>query len=71
MKDQLAIEPLAVSVNEAAKMIGVCPRSVQNYIAENLLLSRKIGRRRVILVAALKDFLRRDHPSPSGFKKRC
>jgi hypothetical protein len=68
MTDQSGVEPLAVSVHEAARMIGVCPRSVQNYVASKVLTSRKIGRRRVITVAALKDFLRRDQPSPSGVK---
>lgn len=64
MTKQPAVEPLAVSVQEAARMIGVCPRSVQSYVAGKVLASRKIGRRRVIPVAALKEFLRRDQPSP-------
>jgi hypothetical protein len=63
MKNETKVEPLAVSVVEAATMIGVCPRTIQNYIALKLLHSRKVGRRRLVLVDALKQFLRCDQPT--------
>jgi excisionase family DNA binding protein len=52
---------LAVSVIDAAHRLGVSPRTVATLISQGELKSRKIGRRRVILVAALEAFLRRDH----------
>ncbi len=58
-------ERLAVSVREAAAMLSISPRSVQNYIAAKVLPARKIGRRTVIPVEALEGFLRSDHASPS------
>jgi excisionase family DNA binding protein len=54
-------EVLAVGVAEAARRIGVCPRTVTNLIQAKELVSRKIGRRRVIPVSALLAFLRHDH----------
>ena len=57
MNDQV----LAVSVEEAGRRLGVCSRTVSNLIRAKELLSRKIGRRRVIPITALEAFLRRDH----------
>ena len=56
---------LAVSVREAAAMLSVSTRTIQNYIAVKLLPARKIGRRTVIPVRALENFLRNDHASPA------
>jgi excisionase family DNA binding protein len=55
---------IAVSVREAAAMLSISPRTIQNYIAAKLLPARKIGRRTVIPVRALEAFLRSDHASP-------
>jgi excisionase family DNA binding protein len=54
---------LAVGVNEAAKRLGVSPRTVTSLVRTKAIVSRKIGRRRVIPVTALEAFLRRDHES--------
>lgn len=59
------MQKLAVGVDEAAQMIGVCPRTVHNLIRGKELPSRKIGRRRVIRVADLEAFLKRDHVGPA------
>jgi excisionase family DNA binding protein len=56
-------EVLAVSIIEAARRLGVSARTVATLVARNELRSRKIGRRRVIPVGALEQFLRRDHPA--------
>ena len=56
---------LAVSIPEAAAMLSISSRSVQNYIRMKKLPARKIGRRTVILVRELEAFLRRDHDSPA------
>ena len=58
-------EILAVDTREAARMLSVSPRTIQNYIAAKLLPARKIGRRTVIPVRALEAFLRTDHASPT------
>jgi excisionase family DNA binding protein len=55
------VEILAVNVREAARRLGVSPRTIATLIARGELLSRKIGRRRVVPVEALEKFLRRDH----------
>ena len=52
---------LAVSVQEAARRLGVSERTVATLLARNELPSRRIGRRRVIPVVELERFLRRDH----------
>jgi excisionase family DNA binding protein len=57
-------EKLAVSIHEAARLLSVSPRSIQNFLHSKMLPSRKIGRRTVIPVAALERFLRVDHASP-------
>lgn len=55
------VEVLAVNVREAARRLAVSPRTIATLIARGELVSRKIGRRRVIPVEALEKFLRRDH----------
>ena len=61
---------LAVSINEAAATIGISRRSVENYIAAKVLPSRKLGKRRVILVRDLQNFLRSDQPSMGSKRQR-
>jgi excisionase family DNA binding protein len=56
---------LAVSIKEAARRLGVCARTIHNLLRAKELASRKIGRRRVIPVAALENFLRHDHRIPA------
>jgi excisionase family DNA binding protein len=57
----IAAEPLAVSVNEAARRLSLSSRTVATLISTNVLSSIKVGRRRVIPMKSLEDFLRRDH----------
>lgn len=60
-KEQKVLKVLAVSMDEAARLLGVSPRTVASLARANRLTSRRIGRRRVIPVSALDVFLRRDH----------
>lgn len=53
--------PLLVSKREAAALLGICLRSVDNLIAAKQLPSRRIGRRVLIPYNALAAFARRDH----------
>jgi len=55
---------LAVSVREAAAMLSLSSRSIQNFLAAKRIPARKVGRRTLILVRDLETFLRRDQPSP-------
>jgi excisionase family DNA binding protein len=61
---------LAVNIQEAAAMIGVSVRTVQQYIAAEILPTKKIGRRRVVTVSALEEFLRSDHASPAQAERK-
>jgi hypothetical protein len=55
---------MAVGLQQAARMVGVSTRSMQNFVAAKLIPSRKIGKRRLILVRDLERFLRTDQPLP-------
>jgi excisionase family DNA binding protein len=62
-------EKLAVSVGEAAAMLGISPRTLQNYVWARRIPSRKIGRRTVLLLRDLETFLRSDQPPPLRVRK--
>lgn len=49
---------LAVGVAEAARRLGLSPRTIATLISRRELVSRKVGRRRIIPVRALEAFLR-------------
>lgn len=55
-----ALPPILVTVQKAAILLGVCPRTIQNLIARKELPSRKIGRRRLIPYSGLLALARRD-----------
>ena len=56
---------LAVGIREAAHLLSVSPRTIQNFLrGKRLGPARKIGRRTVIPMRALEAFLRSDQPSP-------
>jgi excisionase family DNA binding protein len=54
-------QPLLVSKHEAAQLLGVCVRSIDNYIGTKQLPCRRLGRRVLIPFAALQQFAKRDH----------
>jgi excisionase family DNA binding protein len=64
MEEKTQSATLAVDTREAARLLSVSPRTIQNYLRAKMLPARKIGRRTVIPVRALEVFLRTDHPSP-------
>jgi excisionase family DNA binding protein len=53
--------PLLISKREAAAMLGVCLRSIDNYIATKQLSCRRLGKRVLIPYSALVQFAGRDH----------
>jgi excisionase family DNA binding protein len=56
---------LAVGISEAARRLGLSPRTVATLIAERKLPSRKVGRRRIVPVSALEAFLRNSEEIPT------
>jgi excisionase family DNA binding protein len=63
--EETPMERISVGLSEAANLTGLCRRTLEAYIAEKLLPSRKIGKRRMVLMADLKKFVSADRPSPS------
>ena len=60
---------LAVDLREAAAILSVSPRTIANYIHAGILPSIRIGKRRVITVRALEEFLRADRKLPDDGAK--
>jgi excisionase family DNA binding protein len=52
---------LAVGIAEAARRLGLSARTIATLVSRHELPSRKVGRRRIIPVAALEVFVQRDH----------
>jgi excisionase family DNA binding protein len=50
---------LAVGMVEAGRRLGLSARTIATLIARKELPSRKVGRRRLIAVRDLEDFIRR------------
>jgi excisionase family DNA binding protein len=53
----------ALSIAEAAKRISLSQRTVASLIKTGQLVSIKVGRRRIVPVSAIENFLTRDHPT--------
>lgn len=51
-------EQLAVSIPEAARRLGLSIRTIATLVSRRELASRKVGRRRIIPVAALEAFVK-------------
>ena len=51
---------LAVDIPEAARRLGLSARTVASLVLRLELPSRKVGRRRIIPVAALEAFVQED-----------
>jgi excisionase family DNA binding protein len=56
----MPIEKLLLSKREAAEALGVSVRTIENMIARKQLVSRRLGKRRMIPHAALMQLARRD-----------
>ena len=61
-------EQLAVSIPEAARRLGLSIRTIATLVSRRELASRKVGRRRIIPVAALEAFL--SAPRGNGDSRR-
>ena len=56
--DHRSVEPIAVSPGEAARLAGVGRTTIYASIAAGELRSIKLGKRRLIAVEALREWLR-------------
>lgn len=68
MESQTAVmerttEPIAMSKQEAAQMLGVSLRTLDRLIALKELQVRRLGRRVLIPRTALENLLRSNHPT--------
>ena len=58
------MEPLLVTIPEAARLLSLSRRSIENLIYTGRLARRKIGRRTLIPAAAVRAFAASDRPGP-------
>jgi excisionase family DNA binding protein len=56
-------EPILLSKHEAAAMLGLSVRTVENLIRLKELPARRIGRRCLLEKQRVESFARRDHPT--------
>ncbi len=56
---------LAVGMAEAARRLGLSQRTIATLVLRHELPSRKVGRRRIVPVAALEAFVRGEHGAVS------
>jgi excisionase family DNA binding protein len=59
-------DPILVSVKDAAGLLGVCPRTIQNLVIRKELSTRKLGRRTLLSYRELQSFAKHDHAILSG-----
>ena len=52
------MEPLAVNVVEAGRLLSISPRTVRRYILEGRLRAVRIGRRVLVPLDCLRELLR-------------
>ena len=53
----MQVDVYAVNIPEAARRLGLSARTVATLVARGHLMSRKVGRRRIIPVVALEAFV--------------
>lgn len=54
------VEPVLISRRATGGVIGVSIRTVDALIARHELKTRRIGRRRLVIVSSIREFARRD-----------
>jgi excisionase family DNA binding protein len=63
-KNNFDHQKLLVTKKEAAKMLSVSVRTIDTLVAQKQLTVRRIGRRVLIPLGALRAFVRKDHSLP-------
>ncbi len=54
---QTAIQPLAISVSEACKLLGLSRFSINQLLRNGVIKSKKVGRRVLVLTQSLQEFV--------------
>jgi excisionase family DNA binding protein len=65
------MDKILCSKREAAEILGVSIRTIENLVSKKLLASRQVGRRRMIPYAACLQLARRDTPIITGSKNNA
>jgi excisionase family DNA binding protein len=65
------MDKILCSKREAAEILGVSLRTIENLISRKMLVSRQIGRRRLIPYASLVQAARHDTPIITGSKNNA
>lgn len=58
-------QPLLISQPEAARLLGICLRTLGYLISNKEIAAVRIGKRTLVRYSSLVNFTRRDHGSPS------
>ena len=53
-------KPILVSVKEACRLLSLCRSTLEKYMATEIK-SRKVGKKRLVVMASLESFAKRDH----------
>lgn len=61
-----SMEPLAVSVEEAARISGIGRTKLYNLLTSGAIKSRKVGTRRLVIVWSLRAYLEADDAESQG-----
>ena len=63
------LSPILVTIKDAANLLSVCPRTVQNLIVAKKLKARKVGRRTLLSYRELLTFAQHDHSTTAPEQK--
>lgn len=65
MREKSEVKKILVSKRDAALTLSLSIRTIENLIARNELVIRRVGSRTLIVASSLEAFARLDHDSPS------
>jgi hypothetical protein len=65
-----SIEPIFVSKKDAAEALAVCIRTVDYLAAAKRIVTRKVGRRTLVLYSSLQSFARCDTPTVKKLRRQ-
>ena len=66
---QTNMEPLAVSVEEAERLSGIGRTKLYELLGRGAIKSRKVGRRRLVIVWSLRAFLEAEDGEEAGARR--
>lgn len=57
MREPTTLEPIAISIHDAERVSGISRRTLYDLMRDGAIQSRKVGRRRLVLVRSLRAYL--------------